>query len=41
MEENEQLENEVKELRQRDHDQTEEYRNNMGKYAKNSSKYLI
>lgn len=37
MEENEHLEEEVRELRNKDHVQTEEYRNNIGKFAKNTS----
>jgi len=37
MEENEHLEEEVRDLRNKDHEQTEEYRNNIGKFAKNTS----
>ena len=37
MEENQQLEEEVREMKMRDHNQTEEYREKMGRYAKNTS----
>lgn len=39
MEENQQLEEEVREMKVRDHDQTEEYRDKMGRFAKNTSKF--